>query len=343
MSSRRIGLPGHIVLAFALAILPSCQDMQEQLVQANDKAGNKSCKSVSQKPVPIPAGSFVMGSEAVYAEEGPRITVEVASFWIDTTEVTNRQFREFVENTGYLTVAEKPVDAAVFQVPREEIPPELLQPGSAVFTPPLRPSNRYSDWWTYVPGASWRYPHGPEGSPARADEPVVHLAYEDMSAFAEWKGGRLPTEAEWEYAARAGEPKYTAQPASSRANTWQGVFPMNNAAADGFEHIAPVGCYQANSFGLYDMVGNVWEVTSDIYSPGHEPSTEQVGNVPGGRNPTPPVDNDRRARVMKGGSYLCAPNYCMRYRPESRQGRDPGMGTSNVGFRLAYDSDPSEN
>jgi len=222
-------------------------------------------------------------------------------------------------------------------VPESEIPPAMLKPGSAVFRVPERPSNRYTDWWEYRPGANWRKPTGPDGAGADPARPVVHLAYDDMQAYAEWRGGRIPTEAEWEYAARAGAGNYTAQP--SEANSWQGAFPMKDFAEDGFAGIAPVGCYEPNSWGLYDMIGNVWEVTSDFYAPGHDPAASRD-------NPRGPSENAAYdpgnpglpSRVMKGGSYLCAPNYCQRYRPAARQGRDPGLGASNVGFRLVYDS-----
>lgn len=281
-----------------------------------------------------------MGQDTIYAEEGPIRQTAVNGFWIDPHEVTNRQFAKFVAATGYVTVAERPVDPAMFDVPLEQVPPDLLKPGSAVFRPPAQPSNKYGDWWEYVPGANWRRPHGPTGPDAKANEPVVHLAWVDMSAYAEWRGGRIPTEAEWEYAASAGAEKYTEQPSPDAANSWQGVFPLKNAATDGFEGIAPVGCFRPNIFGLYDMVGNVWEVTADYYRPGHNPADRHNPRGPSENDAYDPHNSGFPSRVMKGGSYLCAPNYCQRYRPESRQGRDPGMGASNVGFRLAYDAAP---
>jgi sulfatase modifying factor 1 len=290
--------------------------------------------------VRIAGGSFAMGQAGVYAEEGPVRTVTVSPFWMDRTEVTNAQFARFVAATGYVTVAEKPVDAATFGVPPEQIPSDMLKPGSAVFTQPERPSNRYTDWWAYVPGASWKKPYGPTGPDQRPDEPVVHLAYADMEVYAKWRGGRLPTEAEWEFAAKAGTPEYTAQP--DEANTWQGVFPVANENTDGFKGIAPVGCFAANPLGLYDMIGNAWEMTSDFYAPGYDAKTSL-------RDPKGPSENDAYdpanpglpSRVIKGGSYLCAPNYCRRYRPAARTGRDSGMGASNVGFRVAYAREPA--
>lgn len=282
-----------------------------------------------------------MGQEDIYPEEGPLRETSVKDFWIDPHEVTNRQFGDFVEATGYVSVAEKPVDPDQFPVPVEQVPGYMLEPGSAVFAPPDRPSQSYADWWQYVPGASWRKPYGPQGPDAKLDEPAVHLAWADMQAYAAWKGGRLPTEAEWEYAASAGAEKYTDQPGPEHANTWQGVFPVINVASDGFRNIAPVGCFLPNAFGLYDMVGNVWEVTADFYRPGHDVSgtgSQKGSKVNAAYDHANPL---LASRVMKGGSYLCAPNYCRRYRPASRQARDPGLGASNVGFRLVYDRAPA--
>ena len=334
------------LMAVALA-MSACGvvDVEEESAQsaptsAVDFAATKQCETPSSAPVQIEGGSFTMGSTAVYTEEGPERLTQVDSFWIDPHEVTNRQFAEFVAATRYLTVAEKPVDPAQFGVPLEQIPPFMLEPGSAVFTPPEQPSQRYSDWWEYMPGASWKKPYGPEGPDAVDDQPVVHLAWEDMVAYAEWKGGRIPTEAEWEFAASAGAEKYTEQPDSTLVNSWQGAFPAVNTGEDGFKGIAPVGCFEANAFGLYDMIGNVWEVTGDYFRPGHDPADADNPRGPSENAAYDPYNPGMASRTMKGGSYLCAPNYCQRYRPESRQGRDPGLGASNVGFRLAYDNSP---
>ncbi|MDC8753958.1 formylglycine-generating enzyme family protein [Erythrobacter sp. sf7] len=326
-----------LALAWLVAACGGATDENALPRSATDFAATATCETPRSLPVYIEGGSFIMGSDAVYAEEGPPRETRVDGFWIDPHEVTNRQFAEFVDATGYVTVAEKPVDPAQFGVPVEQIPAHMLQPGSAVFTPPDRPSRNYADWWDYVPGASWKKPYGRQGPDAVPDQPAVHLAWEDMQAYAAWRGGRLPTEAEWEYAASAGAPDYVEQPDAKSANSWQGVFPVVNEAADGFKGIAPVGCFAPNGFGLYDMVGNVWEVTADFYRPGHDPQTRDNPRRASENDAYDPLNPGFASRVMKGGSYLCAPNYCQRYRPESRQGRDPGLGASNVGFRLAYD------
>lgn len=297
----------------------------------------RTCKTISDVPVSIPAGTFVMGQGAVYPEEQPLRETKVDGFRIDPHEVTNRQFAEFVAATEYVTVAEQPVDPDMFSVPVDQIPPHMLEPGSAVFKKPDRPSMQYADWWAYLPGASWKKPEGPNGRNARPDDPVVHLAWDDMQAYADWRGGRLPTEAEWEFAAQGGKSANTEQPGPSSANSWQGAFPMENRIEDGFAEIASVGCFEPNGYGLYDMVGNVWEVTSDFYAPGRDDADTDNPQGPDEAAAHDPYNPGFASRVMKGGSFLCAPNYCRRYRPAARQGRDPGMGTSNVGFRLVYE------
>ncbi len=336
-----------LLLPLSLAcVLAGCGSPEEKKTSARprtavDFASDQTCPTPPDRPVRLEGGTFAMGEDDVYPEEGPVRETKVDGFWIDPHEVTNRQFDQFVQATGYRTIAEMPVDPALYGVPASQIPPELLLPGSAVFTPPERPSDNFNDWWKYVPGANWKKPYGPTGPDFRPEEPVVHLGYDDMIAFAEWKGGRIPTEAEWEYAASAGRRSSKEQPGPDKANTWQGAFPAYNANEDGFRGIAPVGCFEPNANGLYDMVGNVWEVTADYYRPGHDPADRD--------NPRGPSENDAydalsplyASRVMKGGSYLCAPNYCQRYRPAARHGRDPGLGASNVGFRLAYDSAPA--
>ena len=326
-----------VILAGGLA---ACNASEEPEAEGSAQvAVVKTCPPQSDGAVKVEGGTFAMGSD-FYAEEGPVRQTTVGTFWMDRHEVTNRQFAAFVEETGYVTLAEKPVDPALFGVPVEQIPPHMLQPGSAVFSPPLRPTNDFNAWWEYTPGAYWRLPEGPGGPQAIDEHPVVHMSREDMFAYAAWAGGRLPTEAEWEYAATRGVERYTEQPDGDGANTWQGVFPVQNQESDGFRGTAPVGCYEPNSIGLYDMVGNVWEVTSDLYRPGHDPADTDNPRGPSETNAYDPLNPDFASLVMKGGSYLCAPNYCQRYRPQSRQGRDPGLGASNAGFRLAYDAPP---
>lgn len=335
-----------LLRSLSLALLAACgssNSVEGEAAQPATAAGfatTQTCPVPPEAPIRLAGGVFVMGQEGIYAEEGPARETRVDGFWIDRHEVTNAQFSAFANETGYETLAEQPVDPALYGVPVEQIPADLLLPGSAVFTPPDRPSTRYTDWWRYVPGANWRKPYGPQGPDARDDQPVVHLAWEDMLAYARWAGGRLPTEAEWEYAASAGAVPYTGQPSGDLANSWQGAFPVVNAAEDGFSGIAPVGCFPPNANGLYDMVGNVWEVTQDYFRPGHDPADNDNPRGPSENAAYDPYNPGLASRVMKGGSYLCAPNYCQRYRPAARQGRDPGLGASNVGFRLAYDSRP---
>lgn len=322
-----------------IAVIAGCNGVEDEAATA---PVSRACQEIASDPVFIEGGTFEMGSVLVYAEEGPVRETTVDGFWIDPHEVSNAQFAEFAEATSYATTAEKPVDPDQFGLPADQIPAEMLQPGSAVFVAPERPSRRYTDWWRYVPGASWKRPEGPSGPEAQDNYPVVHLSHADMVAYAEWKGGRLPTEAEWEYAASARQPAGATQPSGDEANSWQGVFPVVNDETDGFYGIAPVGCFAPNVFGLHDMVGNVWEVTSDFYRPGHDPQDQDRPQGPSETDAYDPLNPGLITRVMKGGSYLCAPNYCQRYRPQARQGRDPGLGASNVGFRLVYDTAPSK-
>jgi len=284
----------------------------------------------------IPGGNFLMGSNSFYREERPVRPASVESFWIDTYPVSNAEFRKFVEATGYVTYSERPPNPAMYP----DADPELLVPGSLVFKKPVSPVNLRNNlaWWEYKPGADWRHPQGPESSiDGRDDHPVVHVAYEDALAYAVWAGKDLPTEAEWEFAARGGlEGKaYPWGDASNpdgrfMANTWQGHFPYENSADDGYEGTSPVDAFPANGYGLFDMVGNVWEWTSSAYADQH------------GAAPIQPqqscchasAGDDRSVRrVVKGGSHLCAPNYCLRYRPSARQGETVDSSTCHIGFR----------
>lgn len=271
----------------------------------------------------LPGGSFVMGSEEHYREEAPQIEVEVAPFNIDLHEVTNGQFAEFVEATGFRTLAER------------EAPDGFDQPGSAVFG---------KTEWAFVSGADWRHPSGPDSTiDGHDNEPVVHIALEDAQAYARWKGRRLPTEAEYEYAARGGlnGTEFAWGDALTpggryMANHWQGVFPFADTGGDGHKGIAPIGCFDPNGYGIYDMIGNVWEWTSDPYYPEHR--IEAMGGdalPPEGLDPRQPATP---VGVIKGGSFLCAENYCRRYRPAARHAQDTGMGTNHIGFRTAADA-----
>jgi formylglycine-generating enzyme required for sulfatase activity len=303
----------------------------------------------------VPAGEFTMGtdSDLGWPDERPAHRVRVDGFWIDEHEVTNAQFRRFVEATGYQTTAERPPDvrAIMAQVPPGTPPPpaENLVPGSLVFRPTDGPValEDYAQWWKWTPGASWRHPEGPgSGIEGKDDHPVVHVSWDDAEAYARWAGKRLPTEAEWERAARGGlEGKpYAwgdAPPGEGgrwQANIWQGDFPYRNTSADGSAGTAAVKSYPPNAFGLYDMAGNVWEWCADWYRRDLYRTWTGRGTV---ANPTGPerADDPTRPytpmRVQRGGSFLCNDDYCSRYRPSARHGCSPDTGMSHVGFRCA--------
>ncbi|MXO58566.1 SUMF1/EgtB/PvdO family nonheme iron enzyme [Altererythrobacter salegens] len=296
--------------------------------------------------IELPGGRFSMGSDDHYKEERPVRTVEVDPFRIDRQMVTNRQFADFVKATGHVTLAEVAPKA-------EDYPgaqPEMLKPASLVFTPtpgPVPLDNAYN-WWSWVFGADWRHPTGPDSSiEGMDDHPVVHVAFQDAAAYAAWAGKALPTEAEWEYAARGGleglEFAWGTElvPESGhQANIWQGHFPYENTEEDGYTRTSPVGTYPANGFGLLDMIGNAWEWTEDWYGT-HESEPQKKCCVP--KNPrgakmedsfdlrTPEIRIPQK--VLKGGSHLCAPSYCRRYRPAARHAQPIDSSTSHIGFR----------
>jgi formylglycine-generating enzyme required for sulfatase activity len=295
----------------------------------------------------IPGGAFLMGSDRHYVEEAPAHQVIVDGFWMDMAPVTNRQFAAFVEATGHVTFAEQKPD------PRDYpgALPHMLRAGSLVFSPTPRPVSLqdWSQWWSFKFGADWRHPDGPDSSIRGLDDhPVVHVAYPDALAYARWAGKSLPTEAQWEYAARGGlegaefawGDELTPN-GRHMANTWQGAFPFENTAEDGYERTSPVGRYPANGYGLFDMIGNVWEWTCDWYAPKHPDEALKACCVPrnprGGReersyDPLQPKVRIPR-KVLKGGSHLCAPSYCRRYRPAARHPEPIDTSAGHVGFR----------
>jgi len=295
----------------------------------------------------IPAGTFLMGSDRHYPEEAPAHLVNVDGFWIDETTVTNAEFRRFVEATGHVTSAEQPARAEDYPGAK----PEMLVPASIVFRPPpyrvADLSNHYQ-WWAYVPGADWRHPRGPESTiDGLDDHPVVHVAHADALAYCAWAGKALPTEAEWERAARGGlegaefvwGDELTPE-GRHLANTWQGDFPNTNSLDDGFEWTAPVRSYPPNGYGLFEVAGNVWEWTADFYEARHRvrggccgPAQNPRGGVrEKSYDPCNPNSFIPR-RVTKGGSFLCGPSYCRRYRPAARMAQPVDTSTCHLGFR----------
>ncbi len=303
----------------------------------------------------LPGGRFLMGSDRFYPEEAPARLVWVAGFWIDETPVTNAEFARFVDATGHRTLAEIAPDPAHYP----GMSPAMARPGSLVFKRTAGPVDTTdpTQWWDYRFGADWRHPLGPESSlDGLADHPVVHVAVVDAQAYAAWAGKALPTEAEWEYAARGGlaDADYAwgdelAPGGALMANYWQGLFPFANQLLDGWEHSSPVRTYPANGFGLWDLIGNVWEWTADPYTvPPRGKAQATGGCCDGPRRSRDALDHDdlkgRKAipqRVMKGGSHLCAPNYCQRYRPAARHAQPIDSATSHIGFRCVVRDRPT--
>ena len=303
------------------------------VVAASPACAPPSHSGISQ--VWVAGGAFTMGSSDYYPEESVIEGVRVNGFWIDAHELTNQQFARFVDDTGYITVAERSLDPIDYL----GVPTQFLKSGSAVFVAPRSIGDKasHNQWWRFVHDANWRAPLG-AGSNINEleDHPVVHVAYEDAVAYAEWAKRSLPTEADWEFAARGGLDKKRYEWGDEmrpdgiwRANTWQGSFPTQNSAGDGYALTAPVGSFPPNGYGLFDMTGNVWEWVSDWYYPRYLNTT---------RTKAPTCNRQRLptaapVRVIKGGSYLCAENFCMRYRPAARQPQEATLSTSHIGFR----------
>lgn len=320
-------------------------------------AGTAAAKgpSVPVGMVLIPGGEFTMGTDAKAGrpDEKPPHRVKVGPFYLDETEVTNRAFRKFVEATGYVTTAEKAPtrEEILAQLPPGAPPPpdELLVPGALVFVEPKKSSDY---WWQWVPGANWRHPHGPDSSiEGMDDHPVVQVSWLDAEAYARWAGKRLPTEAEWEFAARGGQAGKTyawgnANPyeGQARANIWQGRFPVQNAAADGFLRSSPVRTFKANGYGLFDMTGNAWEWVADWYHPDTYARAKARGGVEvnpvGPSESFDPEEPYSKKKVQRGGSFLCDKSYCQSYRVSARMKSSPDTGLEHTGFRCAMAAAP---
>jgi sulfatase modifying factor 1 len=300
-------------------------------------------KLVIDGMVPVPGGRYLAGDRRFYPEEQPVVEVTVEDVWADVSPVTNAQFAEFVARTGHVTVAETPPPASDF----DEAEAELLVPGSLVFTgtPGPVPLDDWTRWWSWVPGADWRHPQGPGSSLTGLDQhPVVHVGYEDALAYAGWAGKSLPTEGEWEYLARGGLDRATYawgnefMPAGQvMANTWHGRFPWENTRPHGHVRTSPVGAFPPNGYGLHDVAGNVWEWTASAWT-----DTRPATGAPVTHSccaPSAPVLTETDRRVTKGGSHLCAPSYCLRYRPAARQGQAVRSSAGHLGFRCVRRAD----
>lgn len=335
-----------IVTPGLLALLTACTSTpkKEEAATQREQTAALPPDSVRENMVWIPGGSYMMGTNnPEFPDASPVHPVTVDGFWMDAHEVTNAQFAEFVKATGYVTVAERELDPADFP----GVSPAMLVPGSAVFSPPDGPVSLDNplQWWKYVPGASWKDPFGPEhAEEPDPNAPVVQVCYEDAAAYAKWAGKRLPTEAEWEFAALGGQPGHTyywgdeLKPDGKWvANIFQGNFPEGNTAEDGFTGVAPVKTFPANPYGLYDMEGNVWEWCSDFYRPDYYANSPS-DNPQGPPNSYDPAEPNAVKRVQRGGSFLCSDQYCIRYKPRSRGKGEVSSASNNLGFRCVMDA-----
>ncbi len=352
-----------IIASFIFLFVQPLLFAEGHATKAVDQKVAKAENSISKDKAPagmkwIPGGEFTMGTDDLHSmsNERPAHTVKITGFWMDEHVVTNAEFKKFVNATKYVTTAEKPVDWELLklQVPEgtPKPPEETLKPGSLVFTPPDHAVDLrdMANWWTWTNGANWQHPQGPGSSLAGKDNyPVVHISWDDATAYAKWAGKRLPTEAEWEYAARGGAKKNTRYlwgeefkvNGKFMANTFTGDFPYKNTAEDGFAGVSPVKAFPPNAYGLYDMAGNVWNWCSDFYAADqHSHSKEHgVSCDPGGPEKTfSPHDPNAVEHVIKGGSFLCNPSYCESYRPTARRGTPYDTGSEHVSFRCAKDA-----
>lgn len=324
-----------LILSLLIICLLLLFPLEVQATPRNSQAANHSCP---EGMVFIPGGTFNIGDDEHYPSERSAEDISVSDFCIEQYEVTNAQFAKFVEATDYVTVAERPLSKEQFP----NLSESERKPGSLVFqmAEPGAKKIGYLSWWKWVPGTDWRHPLGPESNiKGKENYPVVQVAYEDVEAYAKWAGMTLPTEAQWEYAARGGLDNATyswgEQYSAKKANTWQGLFPVFNTKVDGFQGTAPVGSFEPNGYGLYDITGNVWEWTADWYRVGHEEKSHSVEPTgPAKKDSFDPREPQVAKHVIKGGSYLCAPNYCSRYRPAARESQSPDTGTTHIGFRL---------
>jgi len=344
-----------LVAVFIVFSSIACKDKSQKNNSSSESVTSKTEIVKSNKPISemvwIEGGAFQMGahSKGYYGREYPAHQVEVDGFWMDNHEVTNAQYKAFIEATHYITVAERVID---WEVLKKELPPgtakphdSILLPGSLVFKASKGPVNLndIANWWHWTIGANWKHPQGPNSTIAAImDHPVVHMAYEDAVAYCEWAGKRLPTEAEWEFAAKGGlvKKKYTwgdedAKNRGDLANIYQGDFPYNNTALDNYVGSAPVMQFKANGYQLYDMSGNVWEWCSDLFNENYykEIAGTICKNPTGAKKSYNPRDPYTTERVTKGGSFLCHVSYCYNYRPSAREGSSIDTGLSHLGFR----------